>query len=115
MSTRISRCDFANLAGSAALDVAAGGCSTKEREVARPQPGQNPTSQPSTSREFPLNQVRHHAVLGHGLAVQAIRARGPADTKVGLAENMRIAVPVLDTPEYVKAAETATREKMPTS
>src|SRR5215475_4296260 len=25
-----------------------------------------------------LNQVRHHAVLGHGLAVQAIRARRPA-------------------------------------
>jgi len=24
-----------------------------------------------------LRQVRHHAVLGHGLAVQAIRARGP--------------------------------------
>ena len=26
-----------------------------------------------------LKQVRHHAVLAHGLAVQAIRARGPAD------------------------------------
>src|SRR5215204_1690293 len=34
-----------------------------------------------------LNQVRHHAVLGHGLAVQTIRARGPAGTKVGFAEN----------------------------
>src|SRR5262245_36690159 len=34
-----------------------------------------------------LNQVRHHAVLGHGLAVQAIRAGGPADAKVGFAEN----------------------------
>jgi beta-glucosidase len=29
-----------------------------------------------------LNQVRHHAVLGHGLAVQAIRAKGKAGTKV---------------------------------
>jgi beta-glucosidase len=57
-----------------------------------------------------LNQVRHHAALGHGLAVQAIRARGPAGTKVGFAENMLVAVPVIDTPEYVKAAETATRE-----
>lgn len=28
-----------------------------------------------------LNQVRHHAVLGHGLAVQAIRASGRAGTK----------------------------------
>src|SRR5215467_10146122 len=35
-----------------------------------------------------LNQVRHHAVLGHGLAVQAIRARSQAGTKVGFAENM---------------------------
>jgi len=42
-----------------------------------------------------LNQVRHHAVLGHGLAVQAIRARGRASTKVGFAENMRAVVPVI--------------------
>src|SRR5262245_56004489 len=48
-----------------------------------------------------LNQVRHHAVLGHGLAVQAIRARGRAGTKVGFAENMRIAVPVIETPECI--------------
>src|SRR5262245_10088158 len=34
-----------------------------------------------------LNQVRHHAVLGHGLAVQAIRAYGRADTKVGFARS----------------------------
>jgi beta-glucosidase len=57
-----------------------------------------------------LNQVRHHAVLGHGLAVQAIRAHGPANTNVGFAENLLVAVPVIDAPEYVKAAETATRE-----
>jgi beta-glucosidase len=58
-----------------------------------------------------LKQVRHHAVLGHGLAVQAIRGRGPAGVKVGFAENTRIAVPVIDTPEHVKAAEVATRER----
>jgi beta-glucosidase len=57
-----------------------------------------------------LNQVRHHAVLGHGLAVQAIRARGRADAKVGFADNMRAPVPAIDSPDYVKAAETATRE-----
>jgi len=57
-----------------------------------------------------LNQVRHHAVLGHGLAVQAIRSRGRAGTKVGFAENMLTAVPVIEAPEYVKAAERATRE-----
>jgi beta-glucosidase len=58
-----------------------------------------------------LKQVRHHAVLGHGLAVQAIRARGPAGLKVGVAENIRVALPIIDTPAYVKAAETATREQ----
>jgi beta-glucosidase len=57
-----------------------------------------------------LNQVRHHAVLGHGLAVQAIRAGGRADTKVGFAENMAAAIPAIGIPEYVQAAETATRE-----
>src|SRR5262245_24210924 len=57
-----------------------------------------------------LKQVRHHAVLGHGLAVQAIRAHGPAGTKVGFAENTKMAVPAINTPEHVKAAEAATRE-----
>ena len=58
-----------------------------------------------------LKQVRHHAVLGHGLAVQAIRANAPADAKVGFDENNRVAVPVLDTPEHVEAAEMATRQR----
>jgi beta-glucosidase len=40
-----------------------------------------------------LKQVRHHAVLRHRLSVQAIRAQGPAGTKVGFAENIRVAVP----------------------
>lgn len=57
-----------------------------------------------------LNQVRHHAVLGHGLAVEAIRARGRSGTKIGPAENLDVAVPVIDAPEYVDAAESATRE-----
>jgi beta-glucosidase len=58
-----------------------------------------------------LKQVRHHSVLGHGLAVEAIRAHGPAGTKVGFAENIRVAVPIVDAPEYVQAAEKATRER----
>src|SRR5262245_52229724 len=57
-----------------------------------------------------LNQVRHHAVLGHGLAVQAMRARGPAGTRIGFAENMRAPVPAIDAPDHVRAAEVATRE-----
>lgn len=57
-----------------------------------------------------LNQVRHHAVLAHGLAVQAIRGRGASDIKVGFAENMEVALPTVDTAAHVKAAEACTRE-----
>lgn len=64
-----------------------------------------------TLADAELRQVRHHAVLGHGLAVQAIRAQAPAGTRVGFAENIRVAVPVMDTPEHVKAAEAATRDR----
>jgi beta-glucosidase len=62
-----------------------------------------------TLEDGPLNQVRHHTILAHGLAVQAMRASGRAGTKIGPAENMPHALPVLDSPEHVKAAETATR------
>ena len=57
-----------------------------------------------------LNQARHHVALGHGLAVQAIRAKARAGTKVGLAENIAACVPAIDTPENIRAAEIATRE-----
>jgi beta-glucosidase len=57
-----------------------------------------------------LNQVRHHAVLTHGLSVQAIRAKGKKGTKCGPAENINIAVPLIESPEHIKAAEAATRE-----
>src|SRR3954465_7149497 len=57
-----------------------------------------------------LNQARPHVVLGHGLAVQAIRARARAGTKVGPAENIAACVPAFATPENIRAAETATRE-----
>jgi len=57
-----------------------------------------------------LNQVRHHAVLGHGMAVQAIRARGQMGTRVGPAEVIQGAVPLIETPENIKAAEAATRQ-----
>lgn len=57
-----------------------------------------------------VNQIRHHVALAHGLAVQAIRARAPADVKVGMAENITACVPAIDTPENIRAAEIATRE-----
>ena len=57
-----------------------------------------------------FNQTRHHAVLGHGLAVQAIRAHAKRGTRVGLAENMTICVPVIESAPHIEAAGRATRE-----
>jgi len=56
------------------------------------------------------NQVRHHVALGHGLAVQAIRARARRRVKVGPAENLVVCIPAIDTADNVRAAEIATRE-----
>jgi beta-glucosidase len=58
-----------------------------------------------------LAQVEHHAVLAHGLAVQAIRAKAKPGTKVGIADNLNVMVPVVETPEHIAAAERATREE----
>jgi len=55
-------------------------------------------------------QARHNGVLGHGLAVQAIRAKGKPGTKVGLAENLVVGVPVIENAEHIAAAEKATRD-----
>jgi beta-glucosidase len=57
-----------------------------------------------------LNQVRHHAVLGHGLALAAIRANARGPVQVGLAENSTICVPVLETEPHIAAARRAMRQ-----
>jgi len=57
-----------------------------------------------------VNQIRHHAVLAHGLAVQAIRANAKPGTQIGLAENANAYVPVIETREQIEAAQRATRE-----
>jgi beta-glucosidase len=57
-----------------------------------------------------INQVRHHVALGHGLAVQAVRAHGRSGTRVGPAENVEICIPAIETPANVRAAEIAARE-----
>lgn len=57
-----------------------------------------------------VNQVRHHGALAHGLAVQAMRARLPAGTQIGIAENPNFFVPVIETPEHIEAARNATRD-----
>ena len=56
------------------------------------------------------NQVRHHGILAHGLAVGAIRANTPSGTEVGLAENANVYVPVIESREHIEAARRATRE-----
>ena len=58
-----------------------------------------------------LAQVCHHAVLGHGLSVQAIRASTPAGTQVGFADNAIVTVPAIENPEYIAAARKAMREE----
>jgi beta-glucosidase len=57
-----------------------------------------------------VNQVRHHGILAHGLAVQAIRANSRSGTQVGLAENATVYVPVIESREHIEAARRATRE-----
>jgi beta-glucosidase len=56
-------------------------------------------------------QVTHHALLAHGLGVQAIRAHAQAGTQVGLAENLTAATPVLNDAANVAAAAVAMREE----
>ena len=56
-----------------------------------------------------LNQVRHNAILAHGLSVQAIRAQSKPGTKVGLAENFLSAIPVIEAEPHTKASAQATR------
>lgn len=58
-----------------------------------------------------LSQVRHNAVLAHGLGVQAIRAHARPGTKVEIAENITSVVPVIETPEHIEAATKAMREE----
>ncbi len=55
-------------------------------------------------------QTRHNALLAHGSAVRAIRDNAKGPVRVGLAENSYPCVPVVETQENIKAAETAMRE-----
>ncbi len=56
-------------------------------------------------------QVCHHAVLAHGLGVQAIRAAAKPGTQVGLAENITSTCPAIATDEHIRAARTAMQEE----
>ena len=56
-----------------------------------------------------VNQVRHHGILAHGLGVQAIRANAKGAVQVGLAENAKVYVPVIEDDANMEAARRATR------
>jgi len=58
-----------------------------------------------------VNQIRHHGVLAHGLGLQAIRANAKSGTLVGLAENAKVYVPVIETAAHIEAAQRAFREE----
>lgn len=58
-----------------------------------------------------LAQLTHHVVLGHGMAVQAIRASTPAGTKVGIAENPVATTPLIESKEHIAATRIAFREE----
>ncbi len=57
-----------------------------------------------------VNQVRHCAVLAHGIALQAIRAAARRPVEVGIAENPTMCVPVIETEPHIAAARRAMRE-----
>jgi beta-glucosidase len=58
-----------------------------------------------------LAQARHNAVLGQGLAVRAIRAAAKNPVQVGFAEDTHGAMPAIEDPAHIHAAEIAMREE----
>ena len=58
-----------------------------------------------------LAQLSHYVALAHGMAVQAIRSHAKPGTKVGIADNVEAATPVIDTHEHIEAARKAMREQ----
>jgi beta-glucosidase len=58
-----------------------------------------------------LAQLTHYVVLGHGMAVQAIRAHAKPGTKVGIADNVTPTTPVFESAEHIAAARKAMREE----
>jgi len=61
--------------------------------------------------EAGVAQVAHHAVLAHGLGVQAIRAVAKPGTLIGLAENPEITCPAVENDRDIGAARLAMREE----
>ncbi len=58
-----------------------------------------------------VNQTIHNALLGHGLAVQAIRSNAKKAVQAGLVEVPYNVWPIFDDKEHIKAASKAWKEK----
>jgi len=56
-------------------------------------------------------QLNHYVALAHGMAVQSIRAQAKPGTKVGIADNVEVTVPVYEAKEHIEAARKAIREQ----
>jgi beta-glucosidase len=56
-----------------------------------------------------LYEIRHVANLGHGLAVQGLRAGSRQPANIGIAQNAALPVPVYETDEHIAAVKTAWR------
>lgn len=54
-----------------------------------------------------INQTYHHALLAHGAAVRAVREHGGRGAKVGLTDDSRVFVPVIENAENSAAARRA--------
>lgn len=52
-----------------------------------------------------VNQAFHHTLLAHGHAVRAVREFGGRGARVGLTQDMGGAIPVMETPAHIAAAE----------
>ncbi|MDR3734161.1 MAG: GH1 family beta-glucosidase [Acidobacteriaceae bacterium] len=74
--------------------------------------GYGPTSNKAPNMKLgraELMQTRHYAVLAHGLAVQSIRAAAKHPVRIGLAHDLKGAMPAIETHEHIVAAEKAMR------
>ena len=58
-----------------------------------------------------LAQLNHHVVLGHGLAVSALRSYSRSGTSVGLADLTIATTPVYESEKHIAAARIAMREE----
>jgi beta-glucosidase len=57
-----------------------------------------------------VNQTVHNALLGHGLALQAIKKEGGSKMKVGLSEDVKACWPIIHEKEHIDAARIAFSE-----